>query len=255
MLARWVAFGHSVTMLRRLIILGVLAGPLHAADTVLPDKPVGVALLRSATVQGNIVTASVLAPTLSLRPQRRIDRLPATRWHHVNKGPTWSRAALSALSAHAEPLARTVPKDVADWCPGYASASLADRRAFWVGFLSALAKHESTYRPEAVGGGGRWYGLLQILPATARGYGCKARTGAALMNGAANLSCGLRIMTRTVRRDGVIARGMRGVAADWGPFHSAAKRRDMATWLRRQSYCKSVPFVRPVARPVDLVSN
>lgn len=255
MLARGAAFGHSGAMLRCLIILGVLAGPLHAADAELPDKPMGVAIQRSATVQADSATASGLAPTRSMRPQRRVDRLPTTRWRHLNKGPTWSRAALSALSAHAEPLAQTVPKDVADWCPGYASASLADRRAFWVGFLSALAKHESTYRPEAVGGGGRWYGLLQILPATARGYGCKAQTGAALMNGAANLSCGLRIMTRTVRRDGVIARGMRGVAADWGPFHSARKRRDMATWLRGQSYCKSVPYVRPVARPTDPVSN
>jgi hypothetical protein len=152
-------------------------------------------------------------------------------------------------------LAQTVPRDVAEWCPAYPKASLEDRRAFWVGFLSALAKHESTYRPAAVGGGGRWYGLLQILPATARGYGCKAQTGEALKNGAANLSCALRIMTRTVRRDGVIARDMRGVAADWGPFHSAEKRRDMANWLRRQSYCKYVPPVRPVARPDKIASN
>ena len=88
--------------------------------------------------------------------------------------------------------------------------------------MSALAKHESTYRPWAVGGGGRWYGLLQILPATARGYKCNARTGQSLKDGAANLSCAVRIMAHTVPRDGVIhgyrGRKGQGVTADWGPM-------------------------------------
>ncbi len=44
-------------------------------------------------------------------------------------------------------------------------------------------------------------------------------------------------MARTVIRDGVIAEGMRGVAADWGPFHNATKRNDMATWTRSQPFC------------------
>lgn len=144
------------------------------------------------------------------------------------------------------------PKDIRDWCPGYARADLATRRAFWVGFLSALAKHESTWNPRAVGGGGLWYGLLQILPATARLFGCKARTGAALKDGAANLSCGIRIMAQTVTRDGVIsARRPRwsGVAADWGPLRKAAKREEMAAWLKAQDYCQMQASPRPQPRP------
>jgi hypothetical protein len=39
-------------------------------------------------------------------------------------------------------------------------------------------------------------------------------------------------MGETVPRDGVVSRGMRGVAADWGPFHSSRKREDMRQWLR-----------------------
>ena len=68
------------------------------------------------------------------------------------------------------------------------------RRAFWVGMMSALSKHESTYNTRAVGGGDLWYGLLQIYPDTARRYGCRARKGEALNNPVENLSCAARIM-------------------------------------------------------------
>ena len=192
-------------------------------------------------------------PEGDLRPPARSGQVPRTRWQHMEGHVLWTRAALSALKDHGRPLVETVPRDIAYWCPAYPGKGAAERRAFWVGFLSALAKHESTYRPWAVGGGGKWFGLLQILPGTARGYACTARTGAGLKSGAANLSCAVRIMARTVPRDGVIHgyRGKRGqgVTADWGPMHSAAKRREMAGWLRRQTYCLSPGATRPRARP------
>jgi hypothetical protein len=57
-------------------------------------------------------------------------------------------------------------------------------------------------------------------------------------------------MAVTVPRDGVIyGRGGKGVAADWGPMRSPAKRNDMAGWLKRQTYCKPLDAVRPKARP------
>ncbi|WP_372836890.1 transglycosylase SLT domain-containing protein, partial [Puniceibacterium confluentis] len=159
------------------------------------------------------------AVTESLRPNARSEVLPTARWSHRSRGLLWTRAAVSALRGHASTLPRQVPRDIDAWCPGYKAADTVQREAFWVGLVSALAKHESTYRPTAVGGGGRWYGLLQIFPATARSYGCRARSGEDLTEGPANLSCALRIMSRTVARDGVVSHGMRGVAADWGPFH------------------------------------
>ena len=122
------------------------------------------------------------------------------------------------------------------------------RAAFWVGLMSALAKHESTYRQTAVGGGGRWYGLLQILPATARGYKCNDPSREGLKVGTRNLSCAVRIMATTVPRDQVVSAGMRGVAADWGPFHSSRKREDMRKWVRSQEYCKTLGSIRPRAR-------
>lgn len=197
----------------------------------------------------------IVAGNQGLRPVARRVEVPHARWAHRPEALLWNRAALSALRAHGRPLIRIVPRDIANWCPAYPQAGPDQRGAFWLGFMSALAKHESTYRPEAVGGGGLWYGLLQILPATARGYGCRARSGEALKHGPSNLSCAIRIMAVTVIRDGVVHgrdRKWRGVSADWGPMRSAAKRRDMAGWLRRQSYCQPMGSVRPRARPAGL---
>ncbi|MGX0877552.1 hypothetical protein ACSSV4_002242 [Roseovarius sp. MBR-154] len=185
-------------------------------------------------------------------PTVREANLPRTRWEHQPQAALWTRSAIAALKAHGAGLVERVPGDIEEWCPAYAQSADKGRRAFWVGFLSALAKYESTYNAGAVGGGGQWHGLLQILPATARGYGCRAGDGAALRHGPDNLSCAIRIMAHTVRRDGVVSRGMRGVAADWGPLHSSAKREDMKRWLRAQSYCKPLYTVRPRARPAQI---
>ncbi|MGH1329923.1 MAG: transglycosylase SLT domain-containing protein [Paracoccaceae bacterium] len=166
-------------------------------------------------------------------------QLLETRWDHRPEATRWTTATLNALDTHGIALINTVPKDAPTWCPAYATADEAGRKAFWVGLLSALAKHESTWNPDAVGGGGKWFGLVQIAPATARGYGCRATSGEALKTGAENLSCAVRILAHTVPRDGVVSAGGGGVAADWGPFHSASKRQDMISYMRAQPYCQS----------------
>lgn len=159
------------------------------------------------------------------------------RWDHVPEAEGWTEATVAALDNHGQDLVATTPDDIAAWCPGYEKADEDGRKAFWTGLLSTLAKHESTWNPRAVGGGGLWYGLVQIAPATARNYGCAAGTGEALKDGEANLSCAVRIMNVTVPRDNVVSAGMRGVAADWGPFHSSSKREDMRAWMRAQPFC------------------
>ena len=198
------------------------------------------------------IAVAAMVPAGGTRPVHEPAALPRTRWQHMPDHALWTRAALGALKDHGKPLVDLVPGDIAVWCPAYATNDDAARRAFWVGFMSALAKYESTYRPWAVGGGGKWYGLLQILPATARGYGCRGGTGQALKNGATNLSCALRIMAHTVRRDGVIhGREGRwlGVSADWGPIRNPRKRAEMSGWLKKQRYCVQPGSTRPRARP------
>ncbi|MEX3315834.1 lytic transglycosylase [Sulfitobacter sp. PS-8MA] len=256
-----------------LLALALTVGPTFAAaelsqspaafvDVVATAQPQPRPKAREAVQEAALTFPEEVAPketpqvletapfTSNLRPPARSSTLPRTRWQHVRGHSLWTRAALSALKSHGKPLVDMVPADVAEWCPAYPTASDPQRRAFWVGFMSTLAKHESTYRSWAVGGGGRWYGLLQILPGTARGYKCNVGSGDGLKNGAANLSCAVRIMATTVPRDGVIAgNGKRGVGADWGPMRSASKRKDMSSWLRRQSYCRPLDETRPRARP------
>jgi len=160
------------------------------------------------------------------------------KWDAKPQGEVWTEATLEALRSHGAELVEMVPEDVEAWCPAYPEASTEEREAFWVGLISALAEHESTWRPDAVGGDGRWFGLVQISPATARGYGCRATTGDALKDGSANLSCAIRIWADTVTRDGVVAANFEGIAADWGPFHQARKRSAMREWVSQQDYCQ-----------------
>ena len=182
-----------------------------------------------------IVVLAALAACGRVEPEVTRAELPAMRWDHRVESEDWTKASLAALAQHGAVLPSLVPSDIAQWCPAYPEADLADRRAFWAGLFSALAKHESTWNPRAVGGGGLWIGLVQIDPRTARGHGCAARSVAELKDGVANLNCGVRIAANQVPKRGSVSRGMR----DWGPFHSASKRAEMSAWTRAQSYCVS----------------
>lgn len=186
------------------------------------------------------LTACVAIPEFDLSRNNtdQPDFEPVMRWDHRPEAGEWSRTAFAALDTHASALPDLVPEDIEEWCPDYAEAPEEDREAFWVGLMSALARHESTWNPNAVGGGGQWFGLVQISPATARHYGCAATSGSALTDGAANVSCALRIWSQTVPRDGVVAAGRGGVAADWGPFVQAEKREEMRAWISSQPYCQ-----------------
>lgn len=168
------------------------------------------------------------------------DFRPTMRWDHRSEAPHWTARTLVAVAEEDAQLADIVPTDIDLWCPAYRTASVVERRAFWAGLLSALAKHESTWNPRASGGGGRWIGLTQIAPSTARQYGCTARNATALKDGAENLACAVEIMSENVAADRMVAgpKGTRGLGRDWAPFRKASKRAEMAEWLRGQSYCR-----------------
>lgn len=167
------------------------------------------------------------------------DSHAAMGWDARPEAAKWTASTLAAVARYDSVLAGAVPGDIKAWCPGYAKNGLAERRAFWAGLLSALAKPESGWNPRASGGGGRYIGLLQISPQTARANGCAATSAAALKDGAANLACGAAIMARQLRQDGVVAgNGGIGLGRDWGPFNKASAREGMAGWTAKQSYCQ-----------------
>ena len=189
-------------------------------------------------------------------PQRPAREQPTARWDDAAGGGRFTQATIDALKAHGAQLAQTVPSDIAAWCPAYASSGPRGRRAFWVGMISAIAWYESRYQPDVVGGSGRYYGLMQISPATARSVGCRAGSGEALKSGSANLACTVRILAHVVPRHGVISArtsGWRGISNQWGPLRREGVRNDIKSWLSQQSYCQRniapVTSPRPVARP------
>lgn len=189
---------------------------------------------------------------LTITPESRASDIPRARWEHRTGGLLWTRVALSAIKTHGAPLLETVPRDIAEWCPAYPDNNAEDRAAFWAGMMSALTRYESTYNPRAVGGGGLWFGLLQIYPPTAEFRDCRVQTGEGLKRASANLNCAVRIMAITVPRDNAISvkdTRWRGVAADWGPIRTEWMRRDMQNYTRRQTYCRPLAEKRPVARP------
>ena len=169
--------------------------------------------------------------------QMALAQNPPMRWGEKNGSDAWTQATLAALDREGVTIMSQVPSDINTFCPNYAELTQTGRRAFWAGLLSAVAKHESTYNPQASGGGGRWLGLMQIAPATWRHYDCNGN----IKNGGDNMSCAVKIMSRQVGRDNAVARtenGWRGVARDWAPMRNASKRADIAAWTSSQSYCQ-----------------
>lgn len=165
---------------------------------------------------------------------------PPMQWDGQAQAPEWTKSAMQAVSEKDPVLAATVPADIETWCPGYATADLSDRRAFWVGLLSAVARHESGWNPAAAGGGGRYVGLMQISPQTARAHDCDAQSSGALKDGTANLTCAVEIFAKDVGRDGLVAGpGNRGFGRDWMPFRKDNTRADLAGWTRAQPWCQT----------------
>lgn len=185
------------------------------------------------------LTACVQAKTSEQGDWSSSGSLPTMRWDHRPEAAHWTSRSLMAIAAEDASLAARVPADIDSWCPGYEENSLAERRAFWAGILSATAKYESSWNPAASGGGGRYIGIMQISPRSAQNYGCEADSAGELKDGAANLECAVEIMAQNVGRDGVVAgSGRQGIGRDWMPLRKGESRGEMAAWTAAQSYCQ-----------------
>lgn len=165
---------------------------------------------------------------------------PPMQWDARPEARVWTATTLAAVADHDPSLAGVVPADIDVWCPGYATASVQDRRAFWAGLMSAVARYESAWNPTASGAGGRYIGVMQISPRTADYHQCDADTAHELKDGADNLSCATQILASAVSRDGLVSGdGNRGIGRDWMPMRDAEKRAAMAEWTRAQPYCRA----------------
>jgi hypothetical protein len=232
-------------MIRALLVAAVLAAGPASAKIVSPEDIDNREAVFGETLDG-------------VRPVLREDNLPRARWEHRRNGHLWTRVAMSAVMSHGRALIETVPRDIAEWCPAYPGQDATGRAKFWTAFLSTLSRYESTFNPNAVGGGGLWFGLLQIYPQTADFRKCRVRSGEGLKHGPSNLNCAVRIMAITVPRDDAISieeNRWKGVAADWGPIRNDWMRRDMQRYTKRQTYCRPLADVRPRARPESIAAQ
>jgi hypothetical protein len=212
--------------------------PLLSSAILLPLALLGIAAPTEA-LQGPTLPANATADWGSSPPERQ----------------AWTRAAFAAVSEAGGRLWQSGfgPADISAYCPAYSTQSETNRKLFWVGLISALARFESNFRPETTyveefsdpDGPVVSRGLLQIsrFSANQRAYGCAIGDQQELHDPAINLRCGVKILNYQVPRGGRIA-GMvdgrwKGASAYWSPFRKEQRRRAIAAWTSRQNYCRA----------------
>jgi hypothetical protein len=174
---------------------------------------------------------------------------PPAGWSARIEAPAWTAAAHQALDAEAAGLLAATPGDIDAFCPGYRSADAAGRRAFYVLFLSEIARIESNFDPAArrldPAAGSRRNnvntGLLQISQERANANGCGIVDQRQLEDGATNVRCGVRILADLVGRDGVLTgyqRGWKGAARTWAPLRDTARIAQVQAATNAAPYCR-----------------
>ena len=172
-------------------------------------------------------------------------------WHP--QSDLWSAALLRTLRA-APALLDARPADMPAFCPRYDALPREARAAVWLMLFSAVAEKESSFRPGAThresfaGEDGRPVisrGLLQTSFESTRHYGCDHATPADTHHPIRNLSCGVRIMTHHVTREGWIggtpeAPGS-GAARYWAVLRPGHRERPLE---RIQAHTRDHPLCR-----------
>ena len=119
--------------------------------------------------------------------------------YHTNEWrPDWSLAIKNSLSD--EMLDRFLDEDDLESlnCPDYNYASKEEKIDFWTVFFASLARSESGLNEKAKSPrqrGHRSYGLLQLAPDTALNQCNLVFLDEEILNGADNLSCGVKLMS------------------------------------------------------------
>jgi hypothetical protein len=135
-------------------------------------------------------------------------------WAKKNTDGSWTAFAENAVANSNLP--NTFPADIDKFCPGYKTKDAIDRKVFWVGLISIIAKPESNFKPEttytesfndAKGKKVISRGLLQISieSANQKKYSCDIKKSENLHDPKVNIDCGVKILEAWVKTDNVIA--------------------------------------------------
>jgi len=156
-------------------------------------------------------------------------------WAKKNKDGSWTAAAETAITS--SQLTSAVPADIQTFCPAYLKMSPEERKIFWVGLLSIIARPESNFKPEtkytesfadAQGNKVVSRGLLQISieSANQKKYSCGIKKAEDLHDPSTNLACGVKILDAWVTTDNVIATYGTGAPQGGGRYWSTLREKN-----------------------------
>ena len=172
-------------------------------------------------------------------------------WSNANRDGSWTRAAENAVAKSTLP--KQIPSDINYFCPSYQKLNQQQRRKFWVGLLSAMAKPESNFQPH------RYYtekfadargrrvvsrGLLQISIESANQprYDCDIPQATLLHDPKVNLACGVKILDKWVKTDGVIAKSKKARAHVGGSRYWSTLREKHGHLRKIAEFTRTLPF-------------
>lgn len=197
------------------------------------------------------VPAPAPVPVPAPSPPPPVYTGPATIWSHLAAGQAWDAAVLGVVRANITKFEKARDRDA--WCPGYSTATDAQRLTCWVRLVSALVKYESNFNQNAVfdepGMSQDSIGLMMMSP----GECPNAPTAAKLKNGVENLKCGTARMAMLIARDGYVTSpdNKKGAAAYWSVLRAPYTAYGLKLGKRNEiiAITKTYKMVRPVTTP------
>lgn len=181
-------------------------------------------------------------------------------WSEKNQDGSWTRITEQAVAQ--SPLVRLVPADIHQFCPGYPALPQQQRSQFWVALFSAMAKPESNFKPQSFyqekfkDAKGRRVisrGLLQISHESANQprYACDIKQPQQLHDPKVNLNCGVKIMSKWVKTDGVISQPRWSAEPKGGGRYWSTLRPQRGKVQSIANFTRQLPFCDPDATQRD----
>lgn len=214
-----------------------------------------VACAPTSSSQGSTSSATIENPVTEM--YKPIPLL----WESATKeGMFWSALSYQIIGAEAAPALLPGPKDIEDFCPGYAHLRESQKVNFWAYLVSAIAKYESGFNAQArvrsgeldavTGQPSFGEGLLRLSYGDVRQYVFCAFDWAAdrnmslgdraksIFDPLKNLDCGIKILATQVEN----AKQIASSASRWASLKpGGAHLPDVKALTRALPFCAATP--------------
>lgn len=193
--------------------------------------------------------ATSLVPPTSEIPAEEISYKAV--WDSNPSGAEWTKFTIDALDQYGEKMVNLEnPADAEVYCPKFKSLNFHQKNQLWVTLISAMAKRESSFKPEtsykegfndSKGNPVISRGLLQISKESAnqRAYGCGIDKESELHDPKTNLTCGVKILSKWIPQDNLIGSQKLGGGRYWSVLRDTSSSQ---AYIRQQTmaldFCK-----------------